>query len=351
MAGRRRRGAGDLPFAVDPELALLADVRRAPVRVREGGQLFEPEVVLLARAEDGMIVGSLAARPGQPARTLMQALLQTLLAPVAPGRPALPGRVVLVNPQLANEVRPLLASLGVEVVISPPIEPFDRMFVELFDYLARDDQAGETLEVADETLKPLLAAAERLWRARPWEYAYDEPPFGLVPSRAGARPLYASVLGALREVLGVALYTRREDYETTLELGESNVEGRSAPAEDAEALQHAFRGRIFLVTFEPRDETKSAYRDQLARCGWSRRLSVVPTFEAFGGGEAPGELTAQEAGEVAVAMEALATFCQLHRREVTDEAFPLRDRVAVEVGGQTIGVEVSVPPDEPSLLA
>src|SRR5439155_27083008 len=98
--------------------------------------------------------------------------------------------------------------------------------------------------------------------------------------------------------------------------------------------------------FEPKDEVKPAYREQLAGCGWSRRLSVVPSFAALGGSQEPGPVTAEEAASVTLAVDALVAFCQRHRNEIADEAFPIRASVVVKTDGGTTSGDVLVPRDE-----
>ena len=352
-----RRKAPQAPTPIrqkDRKLVLMGDVRQAPIEVREGGRAFRPVVALWVRADDGHLVGQLIDEPGHPAQSLVQALRAPMSVPRQPQTPALPSRVVLFNEELAKQVKPLLAPLNIEVTISPPIEPFEDLFADLFDHLQQAHQASPMLDLPDDVLRPLLSTADRLRRAKPWEYTFDYPPFALLPGQGNALPLYASVLGANEEVFGVALYTSAEDYETTLMLGGSTMgplpEAMSPAALEAAATEviEAFRHRTFLVSFDPKDEVLPAYREQLARCGWSGRLSTVPTFAAMGRGQEPGQLTAEEAADVALAVDALVTFCQRHRQQIADEEFPVRDTVEVSLAGKTVRVEVSVPGEDPS---
>src|SRR5262245_24052010 len=131
MAKRKRARARNHPAPIDPGLVLMGDVRRAPIEIREGGRTFHPEVALRVRAEDGVIVGTLIGQEGQRAQTLVQALFQTLLAPGTAEPPMLPGRVVLFDAQLADEVSVTLRPFAVEVAIAPRFEPFEQMFTDL----------------------------------------------------------------------------------------------------------------------------------------------------------------------------------------------------------------------------
>ena len=232
-----------------------------------------------------------------------------------------------------------------EVVVASSFERFEELFASLINYLEQMAKADGTSDLPDEKLRPLVGASERLLKAKPWEYAADNPPFGLASRQPGARPMYAAILGAEREVLGVALYTSLEDYENTRETGEALL---TAPEflDDAVEVLQAIRQRTFLVAFEPRDKLKPAYREQLARCGWPRRRKLVPTFGSLGGEQEPGDLSAEEAADVALAVDALVEICRRHRQQIAAEEFPIRDRVEIQFGSRTVTVDVSAPPDE-----
>lgn len=354
---QRKPPKAPIPFRPSGKrLVLVGDVREAPIEVRERGRTYHPVVAVWARADDGYVTGLVVDEPGHPAQSLVQALYMPP-PPVAgqPQTPPLPNQVILLNEELARQVKPLLAPLNIEVTVSPPFEAMDHLFAELFAHLEQTASHEWPLpDLPDDVQKPLIAAAERLWRAKPWEYTFDQPPFAIVPNQANARPLYASVLGANEEVLGVALFTSLADYESTLGIGGSAlgppVEAASLDAAEAAATEvlAAMRQRVFLVTFDPKDEAPPAYRDQLARLGWPRRLGTVPTFAAMGGGETPGMLTAEDVSEVTLGVDALVTFCQRFRQQIAVEDFPIRDTVEVNLAGKTARVDVSVPGEDPS---
>jgi hypothetical protein len=339
---KRRRTARATPA---PGVVLLGDVRPAPIEVEERGQTFHPDVALWIQPDTGLLVGQSLAPPGHAAETLLAALEQPV--PVPGAAPVTPRELVVFNQSLADELRALLGPRPITVTVSPPVPEFDAIFDELFAHLRREDQAGSRLDLPDEVLPPLLAAMTQLWRAKPWDYLYDTPPLALVPATAGRAPLYASVLGANGEVLGVALYVSLQDYETTLREG---LNATVAPPEDGAvasmALLMALHDRSYLASFDPRDDLRLSYRDQLARFGWSRRFSVVPTFGAIGGNQPPGELTADEAVATTWAVSALATFCQRHQPALAREEFPIADRVEVSLPGETFTVDVQIPPPQ-----
>lgn len=353
MAQRKAPKAPDSVRQGGRELVFIGDVREAPIEVRERGHTFHPVVAIWARAEDGYVTGLLVDEPGHPAQSLVQALYTPPPSEESSKPPTLPSRVVLVNEELAKQVKSLLAPLNIQVTVSPPFEPMDRLFEDLFAHLEQASHMWPLPDLPDDIMKPLISATERLWRAKPWDYTFDHPPFAIVPNQANARPLYASVLGANEEVLGVALFTSLADYESTLMIGGPAwglpVEATSLDAAEVAAVEvlSALRQRVFLVTFDPKDEAPPAYRDQLAKLGWSRRLGKVPMFAAIGGGEEPGTLTAEDVPQVTLGIDALVTFCQRFRQQIAVDDFPIRDTVEVNLAGKTIHVNVSVPGEDP----
>jgi hypothetical protein len=341
----RRRGTPAPSIPINPALVLIGDVRQAPVEIQEGGRVFKPDVVLWVRAQDGIVLGHLLSLPGQRSQLLVQALLEAALTPGNDTKPELPGRVILFDQKLADEVRVILSQFGVEVAVSAPIEEFDAIFADLFSYLEQENQEMP-LELPDDVLRPLLAAADRLWRARPWEYVFDEPPFVIESSQVGVGPVYASVLGARAEVFGVSIFTTLDDFIRFVDMGENLLATPpglepDVPVDLNQVIQHP----SFLLSFDPKESMRSDYRDHLARCGWSRRLSVVPTFAAVGGGREPHEVTAEDGQMLGVVVDALVTFCQRHRRLLATDTLPIEDSIDVRRDEQDLSVAVRIPPE------
>jgi hypothetical protein len=352
MARRKARKARPHVRQGRQSPVLMGDVRQAPIEICEGGRAFHPVIALWVRAEDGCVVGQLVDEPGHTAQTLVQALG----VPVAgqPQTSARPSHVVVFNEELAEQMKPLLAPLEIEVTTEAPFKPFDDLFADLLAGLEQACQPWSAPDLTDEVMKPLISAAERLWRDKPWKYTLDYPPFAVVPGQGNGRPLYASILGADEEVFGIALYTSLADYEETVALGESTI-GVPAEAVSPDArvavemdVLDVMRHQVFLVTFEPRNEVHPALREYLTSLGWPRRLGAVPTFVTVGGGEEPRILTAEEAAEVALGVDSLVTFCRRYRQRIADEEFPIHDTVEASLGEKTVRVDVSVPGEDPS---
>ena len=317
---RRKTPKAPIPIRqTDRRLVLMGDVRQAPVEVLEEGRAFRPVLALWVRADDGQVVGQLVDKPGHPARSLVRALRAPVPVPGQPPNPAMPTHVVLFNEVLAKQVKPLLAPLNIEVTTSPPFQPFDDLFTDLFDHLQKADQAWLMPDLPEDLVRSLVSATERLWRAKPWQYVFDSPPFALVPDQGSARVLFASVLGASAEVFGVALYTSAADYEATEMLADipaGSPEDESPAAQDAAASevlsaaseQVVGNARCLLkrssssvlgschrrsVRRSPKRSSVHALRRCATRSSWCRSTPkprpIGPTASSWHGGGGPGD--------------------------------------------------------------
>lgn len=349
MAKRKKTTSGKAPVPVDRQLVLVGDVRPMPIEIKQEGRVFRPDVAIWANPANGRVVGTQIGPPGSRAQLLRQALLEPNQLEESLAQPSLPGIAAVFDEALAAELASLLAPYPIEIRVAEPIPEFEEIFAALFGYLAEGDKGNGTIRLPDEVLKPLVTVAERLWRAKPWEYSYDNPPYAIIPQQPGARAFYASILGARMEVFGVALYSSLEDYQRTLARGDVTIltpSGVVDEAANADALLQELQQRSYLVSFDLKDDVMPSYRDQLAGAGWSRRFSVVPTFGAIGGEESPGEPTADEVRAFTPALDALGTFCQRHRNTIAREDFPIQDQVEVKQDEQAMVYQVSVGLDE-----
>src|SRR5262249_24073443 len=133
--------------------------------------------------DSGLIWGVSIGPPGGGPATLLEALLAPGPPPFPPRR-ALPGRLVLADAALAPPLRAALPDPRVEVTVSPPPPEPAALFAQLFAQLER--QQRPTLALPDDASAPLCAACVQLWRAKPWQFADDEPPIEIRPRPPGA---------------------------------------------------------------------------------------------------------------------------------------------------------------------
>lgn len=333
----------DLP--VDRRVAVLGDVR--PAGIALAGEPVPAEIAIWVKAESGEPWGTFIAPSGARIATLIQALAGANV----PGQVVqrkLPGKLIVFDATLADELRAALGRPEITIETTGRWEPFEQLFADLLAMVGM--AAGPLvapLELPHETLTWLCEVGARLWRLQPWQFAYEDPLIELTPRLAAAKPLYASILGANGEVFGVSFYDDPQDFlhdeELGAELGEDEEENAAGEAEAAARLA-ATRGRVVLLSFDPKEELPAEYVSQLAKAGWPRRFEVAPVFLTRGGSPPGTPLSEEEARQIALAAGAVADFCERHEDAITDEAFPIQDTVAVRRAGQTIEVAAAMPP-------
>lgn len=324
----RKHGRAQGPAQIhryDRRRTYLGDIRRAPVGVEDAGEVHAPYMGIWIDAESGVVVSSVVAI-GDPAAALAEGLVNPAaslergldgLDEVEVGATALvepymlPGKAVVFDQTLADAMRPRLASRAIALEVSPRIAEFDEILDSLLEQVASLAEPME-LDLPDEVLGPLCAVAERLWQAKPWRYAYDNPPIGVEWADRSSPPVYVAVLGAGGELAGLAIYTSLADYEAMVGEGPESPPTASAAGEDQEAAALAIgaslRHRVYVLSFDKKAEIDPTIRERMARAGWSRRRGVVPTFVTYGGGNPPTFAAEADVRRYAPVVDAVVAF-------------------------------------------
>lgn len=248
----------------DPGLTLVGGRRTLPAEIQEGKQAFRPQLVLwfderqeyIRRHE---VVNPLAASDGGVSaalRELAAACEAPFPMPPRPGgsrvrksQPALPGKMLVNDEELAQAARTLFEPLGVHVEYAQTVPLFDEAFTQLSSLMG-DGVAPSPVEpfswnVEPALLAPLYQAAAAFWRRHPWEYMPDMPPVIVELGEHGPAPnvatLYASILGGAGELAGVAFYYSREALERFARHGLELLEHTDVSDEDVEAMMDILR--------------------------------------------------------------------------------------------------------------
>ena len=208
--------------------ALLADVQALPLNPETvwllGTQQLPdilppeqglPQVVLVVDAASGQIVAS-EVMEDPTAKDLQELVLMTMLDPTADGmEPQRPGQMFTLDAALAFSLHTMLAPLGIRVERqgSPELKGLLAHLGEVvgaeMQALAEGQRPRTFLQgVPDEDVSALQEAFGRFMQARPWQYfAPDKPLRASWTNPDGTSgQLYATLLGDLGEVYGLALY-------------------------------------------------------------------------------------------------------------------------------------------------
>lgn len=388
-------------------------IQTLPAYVLQGREIIQPRIVLWLDAESGTVLGvgllepaAAGAEHEAAAQVLATALAEarpTAVADVAGPRggraregkrvsaksqaqPALPSRVLVNDEAAADAVRALLEPLGVTVEHRADLPAFDAALQGLVESMGLDPNAPPpqpfTWDIDEALLPPLFKAAAGLWRRAPWDNLLDHPPIAVALGQygpaTGVETLYASVLGAMGEVYGVACYFSAEDYRAAAEEGVAvATPSEEQVAEMAEAMAqsglpinalppavrdelikesivelgpHADEGsplgqqNCLALLFDAEEEADPTYRLWLS----DRKLKgaskqAIPTFLRTSPDGEPRQPNADEVRALTLALDALNRFFSRNGRALE----PLAEEAGavaqmVEVGGEGGGEKVPI---------
>lgn len=184
-----------------------------PAYVTGEGEPYRPELLLFMSA-DGLVLGTLAAKPGEVIGAAAELLTTTIAHPMI-GRPHAPTRVRVALPELADLLRAAHPAIEFVCAPTPELDAVLAAMREKFDedapeipqsYLAPDIDAA--------AMGSFFRAAARLFRAKPWSVVpSDEHLFAVTIEKLELREAVVCVIGQLGESFGVILFAELSDVE------------------------------------------------------------------------------------------------------------------------------------------
>ena len=223
---------------VHPQIVLWISERDQVVYAVEVVPLEESTDGGVSEAVDILVEGLLTG--GQPPPGLA-----SLLA--LPAEAVLPSNIIVTDADLAAGVTQRLGALGVQVAVQTSHPILDELFESVMASIGIDKDGNMpppfAWDVPVPILKPLFAAAKRLWQRAPWEYVLDFPAFAVTLGEYGPAPdvttLHASVVGTDGQILGVACYFSLQAFEDTAEQGLELMEQEEAQFEETIAMMRS----------------------------------------------------------------------------------------------------------------
>ncbi len=300
-----------------------------PIFVTEREQPFRPELVLWLELPEGVIVGSTVEDPQRPtpfARTLRDTMAKPLVGP--PRRPTL---VRVADPVLAAE---LTADLDptIEVRVAPTPE-LDLVQEDMFSHLGeRGDEVtyleGGKIEPA--LVAELFRAAALLFRLAPWKTASDEP-LRMDIADLGVEGACVSILGALGETFGLAVFPSLVAYEAFIDAGGRHADDPDG-ADDPESPVDLGTSVLWL-TFERGAELSPAQRREIVKHGWE--VASPESYPRLQHPERDGvcrPLTAHDIRVVSACARTVGTFVMRNARHFSGEA---EEPVSESISGES----------------
>jgi hypothetical protein len=330
--------APDPQLATDDSAEWLVGVASLPTYIQDSGNVYRPSVIVCLDAATELIVSTTVVPPDDVLGAVAAQLRTAVRDPVA-GRLAIPGRIRVASPELADVLRrePLE---GVEVVCAPTPE-VDRAIASLIERLAPSDEEQELRYLGgDATVEgaaALFRAAARLYVLKPWEIVLsDSDLIGVTSERLGLRDAVVSVIGQAGKIHGYVVFSSRDDFDQFSEAADLGQQGQSASFPSHLALTYARRADVGPLLLA-----------EVARHRWkvadARAYPVVTALDEDGVGRGP---TRSEMLRMEVIATALAEIIDKHLHELEDAPWgapTLTFHNKVETSGGAIDIEVVAP--------
>jgi hypothetical protein len=290
---------------------------------------FRPDLALWLDLATGLVVRARVMEPGST-DAFVASLREAMEAPAVPGLPR-PRRVRVEDPELAAALRRSFgAELEVEVGPTPELAP---VFLGLFTHLTGAGEPESYLDdgrIAPRDVERLFAAASLLSLTVPWERTSDDP-LRVDIEALGVRGACVSILGALGQVRGLALFPSLEAFGL---FTEEDPSGRAAAP-------------FLLLELVPVDSLPPAMRDEISRHGWQvSRDGSCPVLRARDGSGRAASPTAHDYRTMTWLTEAVTGFCLRYPSAFdVDSVEPISVTLTTEGGDGERAVRLTLPPE------
>ncbi len=304
-----RRPADASPAAGRPQLfrEWIGGRFPTPFFVHDREEPYRPDVVLWVELPEGFVVGQAAVMPedagGAVARTLRSALTQPLVGP--PRRPDL---IRVADGATAVEVRAEVAgAIPVNLAPTPELEALVDQMVASIQADADDaDDAPSYFawgRVSPDAVEKLFNACLSLFAAKPWTVAGDTQVLRLDIPALDVDGACVSIVGALGEVHGLAIFPSIADFDRYLEHAETGAfeEGGGPGVE------------LLLLTFDAATRLPPSMRREAMEHGWPvAGPDAYPLVERREPDGAPRPLVERDVEIAAAAARSISAFFARH---------------------------------------
>ncbi len=217
---------------------------------------YRPEV-LCWMGSDGMVLGSVMAKPNETVALACESLMHTIAQPMC-GTPHRPTRVRVASEALAGALRS--GCPDIEVVCAPTPE-LDEMFALMREHMAEGAATNPSYlwpGTTPQALASFFKAAAACFRATPWNVVpNDHSVFSVTIEQCKLHDAAMIVIGQLGESFGLLLF--------------HDVDGLEAYTDSADAIARGQKAAIpphFALTFERGADVDAALRKEISAHGW-----------------------------------------------------------------------------------
>jgi len=185
----------------------------------ENGQPVRPCMVLCVSSRTGCVGSAKPRSPGQASPGMVLEAVVSLATDRAAGGYR-PGRLEVRQPEVAVQIAPLLAEVGISVVHEAELADLDGALGDMTRHFlgGRDDPAALAVPgVTIEHLRSFAGAAKEFYEAGPWRHWSNQDLIEIMSPAAEEGRGWATVMGAGRRTFGLAFYESRRQHQLMFE--------------------------------------------------------------------------------------------------------------------------------------
>jgi hypothetical protein len=238
------------------------DCRRTSVVIAEPNKApVSPSLVVWGDVNHGVLVCQEILMPDASLQAVAESLRKAIAHPAPGGGPPRQPRRIRVSAQIAEAVRPVAESLGIELEVSNTLPLLDEVFRDFEARFGSPINQGylDATEIAASLLEDLFATAEQFYLARPWKIFTDAEPILLECANWTPAHCYAVLLGGEGAVKGVALYNSIKDL--------MHITGLSP--EDPDSEKDAWRTPSAAILYTPLNMLGPHRVQEAKKNGWA----------------------------------------------------------------------------------
>jgi hypothetical protein len=188
-----------------------------PSYVTGEGEPYRPEAVLWID-QNGLIVGTDAARPGELIGRIVEHFRETTQRPMM-GPAHTPTRIRVASPEIASTLR---AALGTTVdVVCAPTPELDAAVAAMDELMSESAEVETYLTpgISADAMAAFFRAAAGVFRAQPWSVVPDnECLLAITVETLGVRDAVISTIGQAGESFGLILFSGIEIFNAYLDI-------------------------------------------------------------------------------------------------------------------------------------
>ena len=300
---------------MSPEHEWVGGRLLSPFYITEGGP-YRPELILWLELPEDLVVSFTLVDPKEAPVSLGDTLRDAIASPLV-GPPRRPSRVRVADAAAVLELERAFPDIEIVKAPTPELDHILKLMAESRTVAEEGEQPSyfEGGAISAELIEDLFRSAQILYRLAPWQVAGDGQVLRLDIPQLGVEGACLSIIGALGESLGLAIFPSFVAYENCLEV---------AQAADFSSGRIDLGTTTLLLSFELGADLPASMFREVTEHGWPvADPNAYPTVYHRDRDGTPRPLTEHDIRVVSACATSLGAFFAKHRdlfaRETLDE--------------------------------